>query len=74
MKTANRFERYFDSGLLVKLYHLETGTEAVAARVYAAGCIPLSFLAEMEVRNALRVLRGRNVFSEAVLQRALEAM
>lgn len=46
------FTDYFDSGVLVKIYHLEPGSAEACERVRRAGRIPLPFLAEMEVRNA----------------------
>jgi predicted nucleic acid-binding protein len=74
MTTGGRPRLYVDSGLLVKLYHLEAGSDAVIRMVEKTPCIPLPFLSEMEVRNALRVLQGRSAFRPAVLSRALAAL
>ncbi len=68
------FSHYFDSGVLVKIYHLEPGSRQTAKRVRKAGPIPLPFLAEMEMRNALRVLHGRGSLSENKLEAALSLM
>ncbi len=74
IKTVAEFTEYFDSGVLVKIYHLEPGSREAASRVRRAGLIPLPFLAEMEMRNALRVLHGRNQLTEEVLEGALSLM
>ncbi|MCC5806913.1 MAG: type II toxin-antitoxin system VapC family toxin [Opitutales bacterium] len=68
------FTDYFDSGVLVKIYQLEAGSREAARRVRRAGLIPLPFLAEMEMRNALRVLHGRNQLTEETLEGALSLM
>ena len=65
------FADYFDSGLLVKIYHLEPGSPEACERVQRAGPLPLPFLAEIEVRNALRVLHGREQLVRDRLDRAL---
>lgn len=65
------FTHYFDSGVLVKIYHLEPGSQEVSQRVERAGRLPLPFLAEMEVRNALRVLQGRKQLAKETLDRAM---
>jgi len=65
------FRVYFDSGLLVKLYHLEAGSQEVARRARAEPRLPLTALAGIETRNALRVLAGRKVIRPAQLEAAL---
>lgn len=64
------FADYFDSGVLVKIYHLEPGSPEACERVRRAGRLPLPFLAEIEVRNALRVLHGRRQLKKEKLDRA----
>jgi len=68
------FVHYFDSGILVKIYHYEPGSEKAAQSIQRAGPVPLPFLAEMEMRNALRVLRGRDLMAEETLNQALSLM
>ncbi|MFP4166953.1 MAG: hypothetical protein ACLFUF_07295 [Opitutales bacterium] len=57
------FSHYFDTGVLVKIYHLEPGSPEAAKHIQKAGILPLPFLAEMELRNSLRVLEGRKQLS-----------
>ncbi len=71
--TGEKVFHYFDSGLLVKLYHLEAGSEIVARLVAEQPFLPLPFLAEMEIRNALRVLYGRGQIRAQDLNKALGA-
>jgi len=71
---VTEFSDYFDSGTLVKIYHLEPGSPEVASRVRRADLIPLPFLAEMEIRNALRVLHGRKMFPRTKLEAALSIL
>lgn len=71
IRIVAEFSDYFDSGVLVKIYHLEQGSPEVANRVRRAGRIPLPFLAEIEVRNALRVLQGRNQLTKDQLSRTM---
>jgi len=65
------FAHYFDSGVLVKLYHLESGSPEAAQRIQRAGRLPLPFLAEMEIRNSLRVLNGRKQLAKEQMDGAL---
>lgn len=65
---------YFDSSLLVKLYHFEPGSMEAAMRAAALPCLPLPFIAEIELRNTLRVLHGRNVISHKKMSAALHAI
>lgn len=74
MTTGDRPSACFDSGLLVKLYHLEAGSAEVARRVRRQRWVPLVFLAEIEIRNALRVLHGRGRYDAGTLRRALAAV
>jgi hypothetical protein len=72
--TGKKVFHYFDSGLLVKLYHLEAVSEVVARLVSEQPFLPLPFLAEMEIRNALRVLYGRGQIRAEILNKALGAL
>ena len=74
MTTGARFRVYFDSGVLVKLYHLEAGSRKAAEKAVCEPSLPLSFLAEMEVRNALRVLHGRGALNREILKESLQAL
>lgn len=65
------FGVYFDTGVLVKLYYLEPGSPQVAARATQEVFLPFPSLAEIELRNALRVLHGRKLLDAGELASAL---
>lgn len=65
------FGVYFDTGVLVKLYYLEPGSQKVAARAAKETALPFPPLAEIELRNALRVLQGRGLLTAEELPLAL---
>jgi predicted nucleic acid-binding protein len=65
------FRVYFDTGVLVKLYYLEPGSPQVAARATQEPFLPFPSLAEIELRNALRVLHGRKLLEADELVSAL---
>lgn len=65
------FRVYFDTGVLVKLYFLEAGSPQVAARATEEKALPFPLLAEIELRNALRVLHGRKLLEAGELASAL---
>ena len=65
------FRAYFDTGTLVKLYYLEPGSPQVAARAAKEKSIPFPPLAEIELRNALRVLHGRKLLAASEISAAL---
>jgi hypothetical protein len=51
IKIVADFSDYFDSGILVKIYHLEAGSKKAALWIQRAGPIPFPFFAEMEIRT-----------------------
>jgi hypothetical protein len=52
--------RYFDTGVLLKLYLPEPGADEAVAFVKASGNVPpLTLLHELEMRSALRQKFGR---------------
>ena len=65
------FRVYFDTGALVTLYYLEPGSTQVAARAAKEKSLPFPPLAEIELRNALRVLHGRKLIAASELSAAL---
>ena len=65
------FGVYFDTGVLVKLYYLEPGSQKVAARAAKQTSLPFPRLAEIELRNALRVLHGRKLLTADELSATL---
>ena len=65
------FGVYFDTGVLVKLYYLEPGSQEVAARAAKERSLPFPSLIEIELRNALRVLQGRELLGADELSAAL---
>lgn len=71
MKDAAAINAYFDSSLLVKLYHFEPGSLEATKMAAAYRSVPLSFIAEMELRNTLRALHGRKIISRKKLDSAL---
>lgn len=72
MRTVADFRVYFDTGVLVKLYYLEPGSQKVAARAAKETSIPFPPLADIELRNALRVLHGRGLLDAEELPSAIE--
>ena len=71
MPTGADFRVYFDTGVLVKLYYLEPGSIPVAARAAREIRLPFPPLAEIELRNALRLLHGRGLLRASQLASAL---
>lgn len=65
------FGVYFDTGVLVKLYYLEPGSQRVAVRAAKETSLPFPPLAEIELRNALRVLHGRGLLTSEELPSAM---
>jgi predicted nucleic acid-binding protein len=53
-------ESYFDTSVLLKLYKRENGSIAAFERASRASSLPLTFLGEIELRNSLQVLTGRD--------------
>ena len=64
---------YVDSGVLVKLYSWEALSEAAAKLVAHLPGVPLTPLHELEIRNALRAQRGRDLITQKQLSAALRA-
>ena len=56
---------YVDSGVLVKLYVLEPGSDEAARRVEKIGQVQFTPLHDLKIRNTLRALGGRKVLTEA---------
>ncbi len=56
---------YFDTGALVKLYIVESGSEFVQRKALAASSIPLNELQETELRNAIHAAVGRKTIPAA---------
>lgn len=71
--TAIKFGAYMDTGVLVKLYHLEAGSREATSKAKLEPRWPLPFLCEIELRNALRVLGGRGEITEEALRLSLAA-
>jgi uncharacterized protein len=63
---------YFDTGALVKLYIVESGSEFVQRKARAASSIPLNELQETELRNAIHAAIGRQTISPTAGAMALE--
>ena len=63
---------YFDTGALVKLYIVESGSEFVQRKATAATSIPLNELQETELRNAIHAAIGRQTISPTAGAMALE--
>lgn len=74
MKDAAATNIYFDSSLLVKLYHSEPGSRDATQLALSNRSISLSFIAEMELKNTLHALCGRKVFSPDKLLDALRCI
>ncbi len=63
---------YFDTGVLVKAYVSEPDSERADALIKrSAPPIPLTHLQALEIRNSLRLKRGRSEITEAQLKGAL---
>jgi predicted nucleic acid-binding protein len=67
-------QSYFDSGVLVKLYVYEPGSEEAAALATEVPSIPFCELHDLEIRNALRAQAGRGVLERGQLDAALGAL
>jgi predicted nucleic acid-binding protein len=66
--------RYFDSSVLVKLYHLEPNSLTAAAHIRAVQRpIILTPLHRMEVHSALRLIQGRGQITPAACLQAIAA-
>ena len=63
---------YFDTGALVKLYIVESGSAYVERKARAASLIPLNQLQETELRNAIQAAIGRKSIRSAAGLLALE--
>jgi hypothetical protein len=63
---------YFDTGALVKLYIVESGSAYVERKARAASLIPLNQLQETELRNAIHTAVGRKTIPAAAGALALE--
>ena len=66
-------QTYVDSGVLVKLYFPEAGTQETILRLREIQQIPLLLLHELEIRNALRAQAGRGLIGHEQLVSALAA-
>lgn len=64
---------YVDSGILVKLYVPEAGTEETITQFQGIRQVPLFLLHELEIRNALRAQAGRGFIGPEQLAAALAA-
>lgn len=59
---------YFDTSALVALYVSETHSRLARREAQAAGQIPFTPLHDLELGNALRLLRGRHLIDDRQLQ------
>src|SRR5688500_3815262 len=67
--------RYFDSGVLVKLYRHEPNSDVAAAHAQATGrSIVLTPLHLIEIRTALRLMVARGEISSRDCQGAIDAL
>jgi predicted nucleic acid-binding protein len=63
---------YFDTGALVKLYIVESGSTFVQNLAQRSGVISLNPLQETELRNAILAASGRRMISREAARRSLE--
>jgi predicted nucleic acid-binding protein len=63
---------YFDTGALVKLYIVESGSLFVQQKAMGATAIPLNQLQETELRNAIHAAIGRKTIPAAAGALALK--
>ena len=60
---------YFDTSALLKLYYEENGSREVIEKARSFSSLLLGFVGEMELRNSLRVLHGRNlIYDDELVQ------
>ena len=64
---------YFDSGVLIKLYVSESNSAQSAELASGIPQIPLLALHELEIRNAIRALLGRDIITAAQADLAVSA-
>ena len=67
-------EVYFDSGVLVKLYVQEPGSEKVIELAGREEQIPFTQLHDLEIRNAVRAQFGRELISHVEHDLAIAAL
>ena len=67
-------DTFFDSGALIKIYAEEEASDRVAELVERCPQVPLTPLVELEMRNALRAMKGRKKLSAAGLDERLQWM
>jgi len=63
---------YFDSSALVAVYVTEAHSDRARRELRRRGAVPWTPLHDLEVRNALRLLRGRRQLNDAELEGLLE--
>lgn len=63
---------YLDSGALVKLYIVESGSSLVQDNVARADILPLNPLQSSEVQNAILAAHGRGFISAEAMEKTLD--
>ena len=63
---------YFDTSALVAMYVSEAHSRSARQEAQAAGQVPLTPLHDLELGNALRLLRGRQLIDEHQLEQLLQ--
>lgn len=64
-------DTFFDSGALIKVYVEEDASDQVAELVERCPQVPFTPLVELEIRHALRAMRGRKILSARGLKERL---
>jgi predicted nucleic acid-binding protein len=62
---------YFDTGALVKLYIVESGSHFVQKKAQEAKAIPLNPLQDTELRNAILAAGGRQTIDQGAVRQTL---
>jgi predicted nucleic acid-binding protein len=67
-------DRYFDTGALLKIYHTEAGSEQASAIALRSPALPMGFVLEIELKNAIRALYGRELITLEALEQMIECI
>ncbi|MFT5836637.1 MAG: putative nucleic acid-binding protein [Candidatus Azotimanducaceae bacterium] len=74
MKAVETTSAYFDTGALLKVYHTEAGSEQASSIALRHAALPLSFVLEIELKNALRALCRRGNIQQQQLEKMLDCI
>jgi len=74
VKDVVTLKAYFDTSVLLKLYNDENGSIEAYERARRFNVLPLTFLGEIELKNSLRILKGRGRIQAEELTKMLDCI